>query len=279
MTAGAFFQDNIGYSVTWEQDSTEELTTHGWMIGYDTTSQSPPVSIIEGSLLHALHRVRRYLGAEQSSHTYRYIGVQAGSAETEKSLERWAATGELALESCFASDIIDTLEKLVAELRCTLVINELPEGYFDKARLTGQTGPDVIYATAARMQKHIIKQAWSLWGERMARIPWTPAETKERLKCSYLEDELKAIKMLAEIGSTSCTIYRELSLNRQIIKAVLKALRKDRRQQVTWAAIICATRYKVYEDNRSYPVKCEVRPDCKEEDSLKHMLKCCEIER
>ena len=111
----------------------------------------------------------------------------------------------------------------------------------------------------------------------MARIPWTSSETKERLKRRYLEDELQTIRMLAEIGSTSCAIYRELALNRQIIKEVLKALRKDRQQQVTWAAIICGTRYKVYEDNRRYPVKCEVRPDCREEDSLQHMIKCCEM--
>ena len=111
----------------------------------------------------------------------------------------------------------------------------------------------------------------------MARIPWTSSETKERLKSRYLEDEIQTIRMLAEAGSTSCTIYRELELNRQVIKEVLKALRKDRHQQVTRAAIICGTRYKVYEDNRSYPVKCEVRPDCREEDSLKHMLKCCEM--
>ena len=29
------------------------------------------------------------------------------------------------------------------------------------------------------------------------------------------------------------------------------------------------------EDGRCYPVKCEVKPDCEEEDSLAHMLKCC----
>ena len=59
VTAGAFFQDNIGYSISWEKDSTEELASHGWIIGYDAVSQSPPVSIIEGSLLHALRRVCR----------------------------------------------------------------------------------------------------------------------------------------------------------------------------------------------------------------------------
>ena len=148
-------------------------------------------------------------------------------------------TGGLTLESCFASDIIDTLEALVTKLKCTLVVNELPEGYFDKARLTGQTGPDIIYATAARLQRHIIKQAWSEMGDRIARIPWTPTETKERLKESYLHDERKTIGLLAEEGSTSCMIYAELSLNRQVVKNVLKALRKERHQQVTWAAIIC----------------------------------------
>ena len=46
---------------------------------------------------------------------------------------------------------------------------------------------------------------------------------------------------------------------------------------MTWAAIICGTRYKVYEDNYIFPVRCEVKPHCEEEDSLTHMLKCCEM--
>ena len=31
----------------------------------------------------------------------------------------------------------------------------------------------------------------------------------------------------------------------------------------------------MYEDNRRYPVQCEVKPNCEEEDSLTHMLQCC----
>ena len=88
VTSGAFFQDNIGYSVTWEKDATTGVATHGWIIGYDAISQQPPVAITEGSLLHALRRVQSYLNTEHSFPEYRYIGLRAGNAETQKSLER-----------------------------------------------------------------------------------------------------------------------------------------------------------------------------------------------
>ena len=97
------------------------------------------------------------------------------------------------------------------------------------------------------------------------------------LKKSYLADELKTIGMLAKWGSASCTIYKELALNRQVIKNAFRKLNRNRHHQVTWAAIICGTRYKVYEDGRCYPVRCEVSPGCEEEDSLAHMLKCCNM--
>ena len=63
--ASAFFQQNVGYSVTWERSHDKEITTQGWIMGYDTTHNDPPTAIIEGSLLHALRRVHHYLQTQQ----------------------------------------------------------------------------------------------------------------------------------------------------------------------------------------------------------------------
>ena len=86
------------------------------------------------------------------------------------------------------------------------MITDLPEGHFEKARLTGQSSADISYSTASRMQKNIINQVWAEWGERIARIPWTPQETQDRLKERYFEDELAAIQAIAKTGSTTCGI-------------------------------------------------------------------------
>ena len=129
---------------------------------------TPSQAVVEGFLLHALRRVRHHPHKEHPSLPYRYVGLQAGNEETQRGLERWVVTGELALQCCFASDIVDTLEHLVEELQCTLVIRELPEGHFEKAKLTGQQDADIIYATAERMQKFIQRQAWGRWGEHIA---------------------------------------------------------------------------------------------------------------
>ena len=89
--------------------------------------------------------------------------------------------GEVGRHS-FASDRVDMIEHLAKELQCTLVVEDQPEGYFEKVRLAGHRSADIIYATAARMRKHVQRQAWGKWEERIARIPWTPKEIKDRLK-------------------------------------------------------------------------------------------------
>ena len=65
-----------------------------------------------------------------------------------------------------------------------------------------------------------------------------------------------------------------MRLTRKVIKNALKELQATRSHQVTLAGIICATRFKFFEGNHLFPVKCTVSPHCQEEDSFSHLLKC-----
>ena len=111
----------------------------------------------------------------------------------------------------------------------------------------------------------------------MARLPWTALETKERLKEGYIADGKTAIQMLKDTGSTACSIYSKLRLTRKVIKSALKVLRYERLQKVTLTNVICATRFKFYKENRKFPAKCRVLPECQESDRFHHLLECARL--
>ena len=86
-------------------------------------------------------------------------------------------------------------------------------------------------------------------------------------------DEQKAIDLLAGEGSQASIGYRHLGLNRALIKAVLKKLGANRRWQVNFANIVCATRYKYFnKQGEVLQVKCP--NNCGQPDSLWHMIEC-----
>ena len=276
ITAGAFFQHGLGYSVTWEKMPEGDIRTHGWIIGYDTWSTYPPCALLEGSILHALRQTERLLDERKEPYP-KYVEILAGNQQTLDALLKWANKGTIKLTSSMASDIIAYLYKLASKLKCTLILRDLPEDFFNGATLTGARSNDIIYATAARINKFLRPLIWDRWGERISRIPWTETETKQLLKKTYAEDEKTAILLLRDAGSTACSIYSEMRLSRDIVKSIFKELRYSRFQQVTLAGIICATRFKFFEGDQKFPVKCVVSPNCNEIDSFPHLLKCTKL--
>ena len=278
ITSGAFFQHGLGYSATWEKTPQGAIQTDGWIHGYDTWSKQPPCAVLEGSVLHALRRVEDYLRKPRSTHPYPlYIAVTAGNQQVLEMFLKWANKGTLELASGMASDIVECIYRLASTLQCTLIMQDLPENFFQSATLTGMQSKDIIYTTAARINKDIGPSIWAQWDEQLARLPWTATETNDLHKAGYMTDEKTAILMLKETGSTACAIYSELRLTRNVIKEAFKALCSGRFQQVTLAGVICATRFKFYDENRKFPVRCRIRPDCTEMDSFDHLLNCARL--
>ena len=275
--AGAFFQNNFGFSVTWERLPNKSVQTHGWIMGYDNHAATPPIAVIEGSILHALTRVEQHILSLQLTTQPAYVEIIAGNDESQRAFENWMNYGTLRLQSGCASDIVDCLYRLVEILPCALIARAPSENASKEVKLTGHQSGDVIYATATRMVRAIGPEAWQLWGEQIARLSWTAEETKTRLKQSYQEDEKRTISLLATTGSTACNIYQDMKLSRKVIKEALRRLKRSRFNQVTLATIVCGTRFKFFEDDRRYPVRCEVTEGFQEEDSSQHLLSCCRM--
>ena len=89
----------------------------------------------------------------------------------------------------------------------------------------------------------------------------------------YREDESFAIGLLATEGSVASFNYSQMGLNRALLKSVFRALQTCRRQQVVFAQIICATKYKYFDTNGTLrEVDCPNK--CGAADSFTHMLSC-----
>ena len=115
------------------------------------------------------------------------------------------------------------------------------------------------------------------WKGRMARIPLTNEEVQELVRIRYESDELAAIRMLRECQSVSSGIYLRLGLTRVVISETLKELaecEKARETQVVLCGIICATRFKFYEEGDLLATECK---KCGEEDSFDHLLGCAQM--
>ena len=68
----------------------------------------------------------------------------------------------------------------------------------------------------------------------------------------------------------SSSIYRELHLTRSIAKALFTSFQNDRRCQVVFASIACATRFKTFTNNG--PLQPTTCAKCGEQDSFSHLL-------
>ena len=100
----------------------------------------------------------------------------------------------------------------------------------------------------SRFLRHAVPAAQAKWGEQLARIPWTPGELKKHMKARYILGERKAIALLASQESMASAIFTDLNLTRTVIKEAFKKLQKRRGRQVVLARILCATRFKLYEE-------------------------------
>ena len=86
-----------------------------------------------------------------------------------------------------------------------------------------------------------------------------------------------ALEILAMVGSTASFNYCQMGLNRAALKECVRNLHNNRREQVVLANIICATRFKYFqEDGKLLHVQCP--NGCGQMDSLDHLLACYKME-
>ena len=108
----------------------------------------------------------------------------------------------------------------------------------------------------------------SKWSNRIARLAWTKAELRAHLKQRYRRDEQLLISLLAQEGSSACSIHALLNLTRSSIKAVLRTTDDDRKGQMIFASITRRTLFKFYnKEGARLEVKC---PLCGIANPLEH---------
>ena len=83
------------------------------------------------------------------------------------------------------------------------------------------------------------------------------------------------IHQLEGEGSVTSSIYRELHLTRSVVKTPFTNLQSDRRRQVVFASIACATRFKIFSNNG--PLRPTTCAKCGKQDSLGHLLECSRL--
>ena len=229
----------------------------------DPHSTGPPVSVVEGSILHALQvttEVLRFPPAQ--TRNWRCSTVYAGSRGTTEQLLRWFNTGAMGLRSAYAAEIALTIIELATILSTPLILRAAPEDFYDKQLPHSAEPGGLVVATAHRFFAGILPKGHASLGTRIGRLPWTKDEVKAHLKRTYRRDELAFMRLLEMEGSLACAIHRHLGVDRLRIKTVFSELRGDRKNEMIFANIICGTYFKRFNKKGDLlPVQCPLRVD------------------
>ena len=77
---------------------------------------------------------------------------------------------------------------------------------------------EVIGSPRSRFSRHSKRTGEERRGGRLARLPLTHLELKERMKIKRDGDELEAVRELNQRGLVACEIYPRLGVTRKIDK-------------------------------------------------------------
>ena len=246
-------------------------STQSWGLGFDLVSKEPPVFVLEVSILHALLLTETLLN--RASDPPCSVAISVGTKRTCMLLHNWQRYGKWMLESSASDEIVKVWHRLNKTLPCSVQLQALPWNFFDKTHPWDTSFGGLLKTAAARFFQFGIPQAKAKWGEEIARIPWTTKELKRHLKRRYREDERVALELLAMEGSVAGANYCQMGLNRAVLKETLRRLHHNRRHQVVLANIICATRFKFFDETGSL-LRVQCPNGCGGVDSLDHLLEC-----
>ena len=271
ITTGAFYQQGHGISAAVICEPGKLPHTQVWGLGTDNVTAEPPAFVLEASILHALLLTEGLLRDHML--TPSRIILTTGTWCTSRILSEWQVKGTLTLKSAAAPEIAKAWHRLNNILACKLVIRAVPRDYLKVQGPWDSSTGGLLRMAAARFFELGVKEANTRWKKQIARIPWTTTELKRHMKRKYREDERDALGILALEGSIASINYCQLGLNRAILKECLRTLHHNRREQVVLANIICATRFKFFqEDGSLLQVQCP--NGCGHIDSLAHLLEC-----
>ena len=84
---------------------------------------------------------------------------------------------------------------------------------------------------------------------------------------------MRAVSQLRSCGSVAADIMLRLGLTRGLIKSAFKQLANSRPLQSTLSSLVCATRFKFYEQGRLLPTRCRAA-NCGMVGGFDHLQEC-----
>ena len=202
--------------------------------------------------------------------------MRAGDGRVNHRIREWMRIGRGAFETPAASGQVEEIKTFPTWLQVDIYLRPFYPSQAS-AEANGDRFEDPLAELYVRLAEHfrsvVIPQQGEKWRAELPRIPLTTEELKKVLQHHEDEDERRALRRLAEEGSTSAAIMDFLGLTREIAREAFEMLKGERRLQVNLARILGASRYKVLTQNKVYHVKCP-RKTCYEKDSFQHMLHC-----
>ena len=238
--------------------------------------RGPPAFLAEASLVHALELVIEYLaecGKQTEESTLGRIEIHAGNSVSCARLGSWFSRGGWRFESAVATRLSEVCYQVAEVLPCPLFLYCLRREILGcGAPLTEMdSGLAISVGTRLRAVSLIEKGFLGRWEGRMPRVPLMSDEIGELIRIGYEADELCAMRMMGERGSVSCGLYTRMGLTRDVVREAFAELSDCRARQVVLASIICATRFKYFEDGGPLRTTCG---KCGEEDGFDHLLAC-----
>ena len=254
------------------------LHIHGTVI---MTEQ--PVYLDEVTILHALRTLRYWLQTTDSVQTnMRSMTIYAGSFKAVVALQDWFAGGTLKLKSAAASPLISDISDIEQWLQARLNLKP-----FDLPMET-ETPTDLpvyhsrVLAVFEEFRQFALPALGAEWEHKLPRVPLTKQELKRVVRRQWENDEILAIRQLAEVGSVSAGILTRLQITREIVHLTMSMLRRERAAQVTLISILGGTRFKHHFHGVLVPTRCPKLRNgrrCGSEDSYEHLLRCYGLRR
>ena len=191
-------------------------------------------------------------------------------------LDNWFRKGRCALQSPAAAGIISEIQDLPRWLRTSTSLRPfvLPEDLAEAQREETLHERIVLYlGLAEHLRVTILPQQPRGWRDELPMLPLVKQEVREMVINRQQQDELIALKRLAQLGSVSASIITYLKLTREIVVEALASLEDDRAAQTNLTDILGATRYRFYTGGRLVHVKCPQKY-CYRTDTFLHMIMC-----
>ena len=135
--------------------------TQVWALGMTMESVTPPVFILEASLLFPLFIVEKTL--QEDEIRPECIKIRAGNWRTDPGLQKWFDMGELEFTPEVAPDMVSACRRLAKLLPCRLQVSRSGWDFFENVGPHNEQTAENIASAAKKSYRHAVVLAKRKW--------------------------------------------------------------------------------------------------------------------